>query len=248
MSEKKSFDTIILGKPGTPLWEWSGRRALAITAHGAFVLEQLPFYRYARCATVEDFRAAFGDTGAELVCEERSGRVELSVKRIPWSLIARARDFFVEVWRRYESEDILLLDYYFTQQTYALTHPKLQYADKMGVGYEMTPAPPGAVRFGTLHSHPPHASGIHSSMDDRDVRGTPGFHFVVGALLSSAQTLGCVLSTGDVIITVDPCALLETPCGNDFPSQWLTREGLPIFRELHPIYPSVASNLPTKEE
>lgn len=215
---------VVIPKPGEDPWAWEGDRGFVLTGAGPFVLVRAPACSYARPARPEDFHATFGETGAAFVSSSSSPVALRLAVLIPTLFLSQAWGFLRTAWRRYRTEDILLLYFYPAERRYELIHPTLECADQLGVGYELPPTPGGALHFGSFHSHP--GTAHHSSTDDADVRGTPGIHVVLGDLSQHLPSLTCVLSTGRECLEVDPTDLFDnlgqfTPA--DFPPEWLER-------------------------
>ena len=99
---------------------------------------------------------------------------------VPGALLARAIGLFREVYRRHESEAIVLLHYDPGAGRYTLAVPE-QYVAGGHLAYEIGPTPPGLLRVGTIHSHGG-AEAFHSELDDWDERHDDGLHVTVGDL------------------------------------------------------------------
>lgn len=109
---------------------------------------------------------------------------------VPGALLGRAIGLFREVFRRHESEAIVLLHYDPGAARYALAVPE-QYVAGGHLVYEIGPTPPGLLRVGTIHSHGG-AEAFHSELDDWDERHDDGLHVTVGNL-DEPMTLSCSL-------------------------------------------------------
>jgi hypothetical protein len=109
---------------------------------------------------------------------------------VPGELLGRAIGLFREVFRRHQSEAIVLLHYDPASGGYALAAPE-QYVAGGHLFYHIGPTPPGLVRVGTIHSHGG-AEAFHSELDDWDERHDDGLHVTVGEL-DGAVSLSCSL-------------------------------------------------------
>lgn len=214
-------------EPGDSPWDVDGRPTLLITGRGVFVVRQEALYAYARRPTVRDFQAVFGDTGRELAYGRLWTPFQL-VHPLPLELLWRAWSYFAAAWSRYQTEDILFLLCHLNEKRYELQHPPLRFASEAGVGFEVPPAPAGAVTFGTFHSHP--EAAFHSETDDADVRRIPGLHVVIGNLASKAKLphVACFFSAGEEPpFPVHFCDVFASPSpktwAKAFPPEWLVR-------------------------
>ncbi len=220
-----SIETVLAPREGEDPWSWDGKSALLLTGRGTFVVRRETHYSYAVRARRADFRTVFGDTGREFAREVSgsgpSGAIQLAT-RVPQEILSSAWSFLAAAWRAYGTEDILLLNFFPKERRYDLTHPSLSFASAGRVGYEQGPASPGAVRFGTIHSHPA-VSAFHSETDDADVLGVPGIHVVIGDLDLPLPSLACVLSTGERCVHLHPADVFAPPSPCAFPPEWLQR-------------------------
>lgn len=209
-------------EPGESPWSSSdGEVDLLFTGHGAFVIHREALYAYGRPATVRDFQAVFKGSGQELALNDPWRPCKLTYP-LPHKILFQAWGFLKEAWRQYRTEDILLIFFSLPEKQYFLAHPELRYASHDAVGFTVTPAPAGAVSFGTIHGHP--LAAFHSLVDEKDVRGIPGLHVVLGGLIRTLPSVACFLSTGGECFAVHPCDVFASArVRAAFPSEWLQR-------------------------
>ena len=122
--------------------------------------------------------------------EGQAEEVVWKLPPVPGALLARAIGLFREVFRRHESEALVLLRYDPGAARYTLAVPE-QYVAGGHLVYEIGPTPPGLLRVGTIHSHGG-AEAFHSELDDWDERHDDGLHVTVGNL-DGPMTLSCSL-------------------------------------------------------
>jgi len=148
-----------------------------VTRDGLFQVKQNAFFR--SCTRVEGINGLQG--------EEEGARLK---RPLPASLLGQAVAFFLEVFRRYRAEAVILIYHDREKDRYELKIPRQKVAGGH-CAYEIGPTPEGRVRIGTIHSHAS-AEAFHSELDDLDEQHDDGLHITVGNL-DGDITLSCSL-------------------------------------------------------
>lgn len=179
-----------------------------VTRDGLFQVKQNACFR--SCTRVEGINGLQG--------EEEGARLK---RPLPASLLGEAVAFFLEVFRRYRAEAIVLIYHDREKDRYELKIPRQKVAGGH-CAYEIGPTPEGLVRIGTIHSHAS-AEAFHSELDDLDEQHDDGLHITVGNL-DGAITLSCSLVVDGRRFPLKPeevfedlSRLKEQGWGGDFP-------------------------------
>lgn len=158
--------------------------------------------------------------------------LQLRMPRIPTAVMEQAYGFFLEVFRRYQSEAFANILYAPDRAAFQLAVPPQQltyYADGgsprmvLGVRYESIAKPAGFMILGDLHSHGCHHA-YFSSTDDHDDLNREGLHIVLGRLDQSTPDCCASFVTNRTRFDVDRTMILE-PFTDPFPppDSWLDR-------------------------
>ncbi len=142
--------------------------------------------------------------------------LRLRIPPVPRQLLEEAYGFFLEVFRRYESEAFASILYEPDSATFSLAVPtqRLTYADgwggrmALGVHYDAMPRPPGLILLGDIHSHGSHRA-FFSSTDDHDDLAREGLHLVLGCLHQTEPDVCVSVVTNRTRFNLTPSDVLE---------------------------------------
>lgn len=145
-----------------------------LASNGVFLVKEMDLYR--ACVEVK------GVPG--LLPHQES--IQLKIPRLPRALVETCIGFFSTLYRRYQSEGVLLLFFSHTNGFHVEAPTQSVYRWASGrpcrrVDYENPPTPAGYSRLGTWHSHA-NLPAYHSHQDHLDEAGEDGLHVVVGAI------------------------------------------------------------------
>ncbi|MBI3832191.1 MAG: hypothetical protein HY291_21900 [Planctomycetes bacterium] len=117
---------------------------------------------------------------------------ELHVPLLPLKLFRAVEGFFGEVYRRYQSEAVVLLYCNPNVKAWRVIVPPQQVRG-LRVEYDLHArpnAPAGFQLFGSIHSHAD-IQAFHSGTDDADESGFDGLHITVGNLDKPIRSYAC---------------------------------------------------------
>lgn len=152
--------------------------------------------------------------------------IELSVPRIPSSLLWKAAAFFRAIYRRMGTEAMVSGIYDEKAEAYLLDCP-LQAASVASVDFARKPLPPHQVKVLELHSHGSLGAGF-SSTDDADEMADR-FYGVMGRFDRDIPELELSLRLGGERLPVRLSQLFamesDPMLSADFPEKWIDRVG-----------------------
>jgi PRTRC genetic system protein A len=176
--------------------------------------------------------------------------LQMRFPRLPQQLLEEAYGFFLELYRRYESEGFAFILYSPDQATFSLAVPsqRLTYYDvpghgprmALGVHYDAIERPAGSLVLGDIHSHGRHCA-YFSSTDNHDDLTRNGLHLVMGNLHQALPDLCVSFVTNCTRFSLSPTDVLEpfhTPIAP--PQCWLDQVTVePVSAMPHVWAPSI---------
>lgn len=145
-----------------------------------------------------------------------SENLELSIPRLPWSILQEVEAFFRDVYGKYKSEAIVLLYLNLDTKDWVYLVPGQTVSrGRLSVDYEISDTfrqniPSGYELFGSIHSHA-NAGAFHSHTDDIDEANLDGLHITVGRLNTEPADYSCRLMISGKEYTAKLTDVVDVP-------------------------------------
>jgi hypothetical protein len=204
-----------------------------VAQEGVFLVKRSPLYE-----SVTPYSGALPGLASQWP------QLRVHLPKLPQRLLERVVGFFLEVFRRYGTEAVVVL-LYAPQRGFRIGVPRqsvrrwytgVTYVGTYHVQYEHYPRPPGYLQLGTMHSHGD-LPASHSCIDEDDERYQEGLHITVGDILAPQPSFRAVfvanghrfaLAPEDVLagynrpyLPAPPGWLANVQCRTYSPYRWL---------------------------
>jgi len=126
----------------------------------------------------------------------------INIEKIPQKMFVEMYMFFKDVYKKFQSEAILLIFYNEKTHEYKLVSPK-QEVSGASMDYDRKVTIKNYTMIGDIHSHGT-MSAFHSSVDDNDEESFDGLHITLGHITSSNFSISSSIVINGSRFIVDP--------------------------------------------
>ena len=131
----------------------------------------------------------------------------LYIPKIPEKIFADMYRFFIDVYKKYASEAILLIFYNEATQDYKIISPK-QEVSAASMEYDRKFTIKNYTMIGDIHSHGS-MSAFHSSVDDADEESFDGLHITLGHIMKDEISISASIVINGSRFIIDPLEYIE---------------------------------------
>ncbi len=131
----------------------------------------------------------------------------LYIPKIPAKIFADMYKFFIDVYKKYASEAVLLIFYNETTQEYKIIAPK-QEVSAASMEYDRKFTIENYTMIGDIHSHGS-MSAFHSSIDDADEESFDGLHITLGHIMGEEISISASIVINGSRFMIDPIEYIE---------------------------------------